>query len=188
MSASETLYVSRAGMKLHAALETFSFLPAGCIAADLGCNVGGFTDCLLKAGATKVYAVDTSYGVLAWKLRQDPRVVVMERTNALHCRLPEPVNVVVIDVAWTRQDLILPVAKRMLVPGGDIITLSKPHYECALAKKQKGVLTPVQSEATMNSFIATLPQHGYTLRGHIKSPLQGQGGNSEYVLWLKPQG
>src|ERR1700690_3710153 len=106
-------YVSRAGQKLEHALRSFAIDPTGKICADLGCSTGGFTDCLLQHGASKVYAVDTGYGVLDWKLRKDSRVVVMERVNAMHVQLPELVDVVSIDVAWTRQRRILPSARKL---------------------------------------------------------------------------
>src|SRR5881409_1013295 len=106
-------FVSRAGQKLDHALSHFAIDVAGLFCADLGCNAGGFTDCLLQRGAAKVYAIDTGYGALEWKLRRDGRVVVMERTNAIHATLPEPVQIVTIDVAWTRQRIILPAARRM---------------------------------------------------------------------------
>src|SRR4051812_11330036 len=96
-------FISRAGQKLDHALTAFGVGVGGLVCADLGSNTGGFVDCLLQRGASRVYAVDTGYGVLDWKLRKDPRVVVMERTNAMHVRLPEPVDLVTIDVAWTRQ-------------------------------------------------------------------------------------
>src|SRR5437870_7172262 len=108
-------FVSRAGQKLDHALTTFGLDVAGAICADLGSNTGGFVDVLLRRGAAKVYAVDTGYGVLEWKLRKDPRVVVMERTNAMHVALPEKVEFVSIDVAWTKQRRILPAARRLLV-------------------------------------------------------------------------
>ena len=111
-------YVSRGGLKLAAALEAFGVSPAGWVCADLGSNVGGFVDCLLRHGAERVYALDTGYGVLAYRLRRDPRVVVRERTNALHAVLPEPVDLVTIDVGWTPQEYILPAAVRMLHRGG----------------------------------------------------------------------
>src|SRR5256885_13294789 len=107
-------FVSRAGQKLEHSLDVVRIDVAGLICADLGCSTGGFTDCLLQRGAAKVFAVDTGYGVLDWKLRKDPRVVVMERTNAMHVELPEPVQLVTIDVAWTKQRHILPSAKRLL--------------------------------------------------------------------------
>ena len=107
-------YASRAGLKLEAALREFRADVSGRVCADFGCHAGGFTDCLLIHGAARVYAVDPSYGVLAWRLRQDPRVVVMERTNALHADPPEPVDWVTIDVGWTRQALAIPAALRWL--------------------------------------------------------------------------
>src|SRR4051812_10816044 len=116
-------FVSRAGQKLDHALAVFDLDVKGLICADLGSNVGGFVDVLLQRGAKKVYSIDTGYGVLAWKLRKDPRVVVMERTNAMHANLPEPVQLVTIDVAWTKQKHILPAAKKLLSPEGICVTL-----------------------------------------------------------------
>ncbi|GAG39535.1 unnamed protein product, partial [marine sediment metagenome] len=127
-------FVSRGGQKLGAALEAFGVDVRGATCADFGCNVGGFTDCLLRRGAAKVHAVDTGYGCLAWRLRRDSRVVVMERTNALYADPPERVDLVVIDVAWTPQRLIVPAAMRWAKPPGEgigIISLLKPHYELA---------------------------------------------------------
>src|SRR3954465_7155636 len=135
-------FVSRAGEKLEHALNTFALDVSALTCADLGSNVGGFVDCLLQRGAAKVYAVETGYGVVDWKLRKDPRVVVMERTNAMHVTLPEPVALVTIDVAWTKQRHILPAAKRLLADGGIVVTLVKPHYEAEPALLQKGVLPP----------------------------------------------
>src|SRR3954454_22275112 len=122
-------FASRAGLKLDHALTHFQVDVAGCVCADLGSNAGGFVDCLLRRGAEKVYAIDTGYGVLEWKLRKDPRVVVMERTNAMHAVLPEAVSRVTIDVAWTKQRHILPAARRMVSDDGLVVTLIKPHYE-----------------------------------------------------------
>src|SRR3954468_23939286 len=116
-------FVSRAGLKLDHALSYFAIDVAGLVCADLGCNAGGFTDCLLRRGACKVFAIDTGYGMLEWKLRKDPRVVVMERTNAMHAQLAEPVRVAVIDVAWTKQRFILPAARKMLADDGFVVTL-----------------------------------------------------------------
>src|SRR3989344_6816827 len=123
------MYVSRAGEKLAFALDYWHIDVTGLVCADLGCSTGGFTDCLLQHSAAKVYAVDTGYGVLDYKLRKDPRVVALERTNALHVKLPERVDLVTIDVGWTPQKLILPRALELLKPGGKIISLVKPHYE-----------------------------------------------------------
>ena len=135
-----TQFVSRGGQKLDHALTEFGINPAGKSCADLGCSTGGFVDCLLQRGAEKVFAVDTGYGVLDWKLRNDSRVVVMERTNAMHVELPQPVDLVTIDVAWTRQRNILPSARRLLVPDGCVVTLVKPHYEAMPEQLRKGVL------------------------------------------------
>src|SRR5437764_4181298 len=133
-------FASRAGQKLDHALNIFRIDATGLICADLGSNVGGFVDCLLSRGAAKVYAVEKGYGVLEWRLRNDPRVIVMERTNAMHVQLPETVDLVTIDVAWTRQKNILPASRRLLKPGARVVTLIKPHYEAERSKLRKGVL------------------------------------------------
>src|SRR5438552_9381049 len=133
-------FVSRAGQKLDHALDHFALDITGFVCADLGCSTGGFTDCLLQRGAAKIYAVDTGYGVLDWKLRKDPHVVVMERTNAMHVTLPEPVDLVTIDVAWTKQRHILPAAARIMKRDGRVISLIKPHYEAPPAMLRKGIL------------------------------------------------
>jgi 23S rRNA (cytidine1920-2'-O)/16S rRNA (cytidine1409-2'-O)-methyltransferase len=183
-------FVSRAGQKLEAALVAFGLDVTGRICADLGANVGGFTDCLLQFGAAKVYAVDTAYGILAWSLRKDPRVVVRERTNALHLKLPEPVTIVAIDVGWTRQERVLPVVLTLLPPvgadgGADVLTLVKPHYESEIAKQQRGVLTPEQSETMLWDVMDRIHAAGWEIKGIVKSPLEGQKGNVEYVAWLR---
>src|SRR3954471_14639464 len=139
-------FVSRAGQKLDHALTAFAVHVTARVCADLGSNTGGFVDCLLRRGAAKVYSIDTGYGVLDWKLRNDPRVIVMERTNAIHVELPEQVRFVTIDVAWTKQRIILPAAKRVLATGGSVITLIKPHYE-ADPKLLRGGVLPAESLA-----------------------------------------
>jgi len=174
-------YVSRAGLKLEAALRHFCIDPAGWVCADLGSNVGGFVDCLLRQGAAKVYAVDTAYGELAWKLRRDPRVVVRERTNALHVQLPEPVDLVTVDVGWTRQHLILPQARTLLKPGGRIVTLIKPHYEADRRLLRGGVLPDEQVETVVAEVRARLEPLGILLADWCESPLRGQGGNREFL-------
>lgn len=179
-------FVSRAGAKLQAALEAFSVHPTGWTCADLGCNTGGFTDCLLQSGATKVYAVDTGYGVLEWKLRKDERVVVLERTNALHVQLPERVNLVVVDVAWTRQHRILPAAQQLLKPGGCIISLIKPHYEADKQLLKKGVLPPESAPKVLESTLTNLIQAGFAPHDTIPSPIVGRKGNIEYLAIFKP--
>src|SRR5215213_125739 len=123
-------FVSRGGIKLQAALDQLQVGVAGKTVLDVGSSTGGFVDCLLQNGAAKVYALDTAYGELAWKLRNDPRVVVMERTNILHLEsFPEKVDLITIDAGWTKLGLILPKIKQFLKEGGQVIALLKPHYE-----------------------------------------------------------
>ena len=186
-------FVSRAGDKLEAALAAWpDDIPPidGIVVADLGANVGGFTDCLLQRGAARVYAVETGYGVLEWKLRQDERVVTMERTNALHAELPEQVDLVVIDVAWTPQRLILPAALGMLKPDasgnpaiGHIVTLVKPQYEAHKSELRRGVLPDEVVPQVLARVREDLEQIGSHALREIASPMRGSGGNTEY-LWL----
>ena len=180
------MFVSRAGQKLDHALTTFAIDVANLICADFGSNTGGFTDCLLQRGAPKVYAVDTGYGVLDWKLRNDPRVVVMERTNAMHATLPEPVSLITIDVAWTRQRHILPAARRALADGGQVITLIKPHYESPPPLLRKGILPDDQLATVLDTVKQDFHTAGFTLTGLTESPIKGAKGNTELLAWLKP--
>lgn len=176
--------VSRGGIKLAAALDAFNVDPADWICADLGSNVGGFTDCLLQRGAARVYAVDTGYGTLAYRLRKDPRVRVMERTNAMHVQLPEAVELTVIDVGWTRQRHILPSARRLLRPDGRIITLIKPHYEADSAQLRGGLLLPDHAGQVLDAVCRTIEQLGLRIAGLIESPIPGQKGNREWLALL----
>jgi 23S rRNA (cytidine1920-2'-O)/16S rRNA (cytidine1409-2'-O)-methyltransferase len=196
-------FASRAGHKLEAALVAFQIEVTGRVCADLGANVGGFTDCLLRYGAGRVYAVDTAYGILAWTLRKDPRVVVRDRTNALHVRLPERISLVAVDVGWTRQEKVLPAVEKLLAgpggegkegegqsPVGEVLTLIKPHYESELARTQRGVLTPAQSEEVLWEVVDRVAARGadgraWEVKGIVRSPLEGQKGNIEYVAWLR---
>jgi 23S rRNA (cytidine1920-2'-O)/16S rRNA (cytidine1409-2'-O)-methyltransferase len=179
-------YVSRAGLKLQAALFAFDLNVADQCCADFGCNVGGFTDCLLQKGASRVYAIDTGYGVLAYKLRKDPRVEVMERTNAMHVELPEAVPIVTIDVAWTPQHHILPSAMRVLAPGGNVISLIKPHYEADRKLLKRGVLQPEQAAEVLSETRTRIEAAGFVIKQLIESPVTGQKGNVEYLAWLIP--
>lgn len=172
-------YVSRGGDKLAFALDHFAVDCAGQVCADLGSHTGGFVDCLLQRGAARVYAIDTGYGVLAWKLRKDDRVMVMERTNALHATLPEPVSLVTIDVAWTRQHLILPAAIRMLGETGAILSLIKPHYEAPPDRLRKGVLPDDRFDETMQEIMQRLDGAGLGFDSVADCPLRGHGGNRE---------
>jgi 23S rRNA (cytidine1920-2'-O)/16S rRNA (cytidine1409-2'-O)-methyltransferase len=189
-------YVSRGGLKLAHALSAFSFSPAGLRCADLGCSTGGFTDCLLQAGAAHVYAVDTAYGQLAWKLRQDPRVTVVERANALHVPPPEePVDLVVADLGWTPQRLLIPAALRWLTPAGRIISLIKPHYELRdqspTALPRGGILDEARAQQIVDDVIASLPPLGVRTLQLTRSPIlggqhKGKGsGNAEWLVLLE---
>jgi 23S rRNA (cytidine1920-2'-O)/16S rRNA (cytidine1409-2'-O)-methyltransferase len=187
-----TPFVSRAGLKLEHALREFQFDVTGFTCADFGCNIGGFTDCLLQRGAAKVYAIDTGYGVLAWKLRNDPRVVVMERTNALHVPFPADaaggveaaggrgVDLVVIDLAWTPQRLAIPAALRWLKPRPDsrVISLVKPHYELDEDEKRRllrdGFLDPAEAEPVFERAAARMPALGARVLRQTVSPLTGR--------------
>jgi 23S rRNA (cytidine1920-2'-O)/16S rRNA (cytidine1409-2'-O)-methyltransferase len=179
-------FVSRAGSKLDHALATFAIDVAGLTCADLGSNTGGFVDCLLQRGAAKVYAVERGYGVLEWRLRKDPRVVAMERTNAMHVTLPEPVDLVTIDVSWTKQKHILPAAKRLLKPAGHVVALIKPHYEAPKDWLRKGVLPEEKVAQVLPVVEADIREAGFTLVRVTPSPIKGGEGNLEVLAWLRP--
>lgn len=175
-------HISRGGLKLAAALEGFDVDPSGLICADLGSNVGGFVQCLLRRGAERVYSVDTGYGVLDYQLRKDERVVVMERTNAMHVALPDPVSVVTIDTGWTRQRHILPAAARLLAPGGKILSLVKPHYEAPREWLRRGVLPEDKVPIVVEEVAAGLPDLRIKLVDQTASPIVGHAGNRE--VWF----
>jgi 23S rRNA (cytidine1920-2'-O)/16S rRNA (cytidine1409-2'-O)-methyltransferase len=179
-------YVTRAGHKLAAALDDFQLELNGAVCADFGCNVGGFVDCLLRRGASRVYAVDTGYGVLAWTLRKDPRVVVMERTNAMHIQLPERVDLVTIDVAWTPQHQILPGALRQLRPGGRIISLVKPHYEADRSLLEGGVLPAALARTVLEDVCERIRRLGLAVARTVDSPIAGAKGNQEFLVLIVP--
>lgn len=173
-------YVSRGGLKLDHALREFDLDPTGLVCADFGCSTGGFTDCLLQHGANHVHAIDTAYGELAWKLRQDDRVSVHERSNALHLEPPpdvvdaQGVDLIVVDLGWTKQDKALEAAKRWLKPNGRIISLVKPHYEATEDELPKGaILDPDLAEQISERVRDTLPELGWRVLGWTKSPVLG---------------
>ena len=190
-------FVSRAGAKLEHALDAFRVDVTGLRCADFGCNVGGFTDCLLQRGAARVIAVDTGYGALAWKLRQDPRVETRERTNALHAEPPAGgVDLVVVDLAWTPQRLAVPAALRWLAPGGRIATLVKPHYELRDDEKawlDRGFLPHDRVAGVVARVESEMPSLGARALGGAQSPLvggktsrkAGVPGNVEWLLLLE---
>jgi 23S rRNA (cytidine1920-2'-O)/16S rRNA (cytidine1409-2'-O)-methyltransferase len=190
----DSTFVSRAGFKLEHALREFDFSVEGLTCADLGCNVGGFTDCLLQYGAKKIFAVDTGYGTLAWKLRNDDRVITMERTNALHLDPPEIVDLVVIDLGWTPQALALPVAARW-VQGGHMISLIKPHYELTNDEKKDESVSSGLSEASvervLNRVRETCRSLSLEILSETISPVKGKkssrkgSGNVEHLMLLQ---
>lgn len=182
-------YVSRGGHKLAAALDHFAVDPAGWVCADLGASTGGFTDLLLQRGAARVYAVDVGYGQLHWKLRQDPRVVVMERTNARYLEaLPEPVRFISIDASFISLRLILPAARRLLAPSGEIVALVKPQFEAGRADVGKGGVVRQQAvhRRVLTELLAWAADHSFPPAGLLPSPLLGPKGNREFLLWLRP--
>ncbi|MBN2582173.1 MAG: TlyA family rRNA (cytidine-2'-O)-methyltransferase [Planctomycetes bacterium] len=181
----DSTYVTRAGVKLQHGLQHFALDPGGLVCADLGSHVGGFVDCLLQYGAKKVYSVDTSYGILAWKLRRDERVVVMERTNAMHVELPEVVDLVTIDVGWTPQRRILPRALSLIKDDGRVIALIKPQYESFDNERQQGVVLPQFMAEVLARVRASIAECGAEVLAETVSPLRGTGGNEEWLFLLK---
>ena len=191
MPAPDRKFASRGGEKLDAALEAFGLDVRCRLCADFGCNVGGFTDCLLQRGAEKVYAIDTGYGELAWTLRKDSRVVVMERTNALYAAPPQQVDLVVVDVAWTVQEFIIPAAVRWLGRGGGgdfpaVVSLLKPHYELTRlsGRKPHARITDSAAGDVCLEICRRLEQLNVRVRAVMRSPLLGKGSNMEFLLWI----
>jgi 23S rRNA (cytidine1920-2'-O)/16S rRNA (cytidine1409-2'-O)-methyltransferase len=180
-------FVSRGGVKLQAALKAFDLPLTGRIAADVGASTGGFTDCLLQHGVARVYAIDVGRAQLAWRLRNDPRVVVMERTNARHLEaLPEPVDLATVDVSFISLRLVLPAVMGWLKPEGQILPLIKPQFE--LARHQVGKGGVVRDKAlhrqALWSVLRWADEHGLYLRDLIRSPITGPAGNVEFLAHL----
>jgi len=180
-------FVSRGGLKLQAALAAFDVPLAGIVAADVGASTGGFTDCLLQHGVTRVYAIDVGHGQLAWKLRTDPRVVVMERTNARYLTaLPEPIDLATIDVSFISLRLVLPATIGWLKPDGRIIPLIKPQFEVERQQVGKGgvVRDKALHRQALRSVLRWAADHGLHLQGLIQSPITGPAGNVEFLAHL----
>jgi 23S rRNA (cytidine1920-2'-O)/16S rRNA (cytidine1409-2'-O)-methyltransferase len=179
-------FVSRGGRKLQAALERFPIDVTDAVAADVGASTGGFTDCLLQAGAQRVYAIDAGYGQLHWKLRNDPRVEVMERTNARYLdELPETVDLVTIDVSFISLDLILPNAVRWLADEGDVIALIKPQFEAGPQNVEKGgvVRNREVHRQVLKDVLGSATELNLGLHGLMPSPVRGPAGNVEFLAW-----
>ncbi len=183
-------YVSRGGLKLRKALDEFCVDVAGLVAVDVGSSTGGFTDCLLQAGAVKVFAVDVGYGQLAWKLQQDPRVVSMERTN-IRTVTPDQLDDVpvlaVIDASFIPLAKVLPATAALLKPGGRIIALIKPQFEVGKGEVGKGgiVRDPAAHEKVIEDVRRTALDLGLTVSGVCESPITGADGNREFLILLQ---
>ena len=180
-------FASRGGLKLDAALDAFAVEVAERVALDVGASTGGFTDVLLQRGAARVYAVDVGYGQLAWTLRQDPRVVVMDRVNIRYLEsLPEPIDVTVIYVSFISLRLVLPVVARLSRPGGDVVALIKPQFEVGKGQVGKGgvVRDPALHRSVLDGTLTWAAATGFAPRGLIRSPIVGPAGNVEFLVHL----
>ena len=181
-------YVSRGGLKLEAALDRFAVSPEGRVCADLGASTGGFTDCLLQRGAARVHAVDVGYGQLAWKIRQDPRVVVHERTNVRTVEsLGERAALVVGDLSFISLRLILPAVARIALPGADCVLLVKPQFEVGREGVSRGGLVRDEAlrEAAVQNVVESAMEAGFVVVGRMESPVLGaKAGNVEHLIHL----
>lgn len=178
-------FVSRGGEKLLTALNHFQFKVQGVVALDVGASTGGFTDCLLQAGAFRVYAVDVGYGQLHWRLRHDNRVVVLERINIRHAGpdlIPEPLDLVVIDCSFISLTKVLPPCLHWMRPGGFICALIKPQFELPRGSTVKGVVrSPEMEEEAVSRIIFFAREIGLTCCGYVPSRVRGPKGNQEYL-------
>jgi len=182
-------FASRGGIKLEAALKCFSIDPQGAVCMDVGASTGGFTDCLLQARACRVYAVDVGYGQLSWKLRQDSRVVVIERTNIRHLernRIPDVIDLATIDVSFISLKIVIPAVTVFMKPGGAIVALIKPQFEVGKGQVGKGgvVKDPRQHDEVIKTLSAFCRDRGLGCNGVIPSPLLGPKGNREFLIHL----
>jgi len=185
----ELKYVSRGGLKLEKALATFGLNPEGLVALDVGASTGGFTDCLLRHGAKRVYALDVGHGQLAWTLRNDPRVVVMEHTNIRFLRsMPEPIQCATIDVSFISLRLVLPTLVPLLNAGAWVVALVKPQFEAGKIEVDRGggiISDPAVHQRVLQELREWIPQHTlFQILGLTDSPLYGRDGNREYLFHL----
>lgn len=186
-------YVSRAGEKLAAALDAFSLNPNGLIALDVGCSTGGFTDCLLQRGAKRIYAVDVGYGLIDWKLRQDTRVVLLERINIRYVDrslVPELISIAVIDVSFISLTLVLPCVVPLLASDANLVALVKPQFEVGKGQVGSGgiVRDDAQREMVTNKVIDCAVHLGLAPIGVVDSPVKGRKGNREILVGFRRQG
>lgn len=180
-------FVGRGGYKLEASLDHFGIDVSGLIALDVGASTGGFTDCLLQRGASKVYAVDVGYGQLDWKLRNDERVVVKEKINARYLKpedIGEPIDIAVIDVSFISLTMVIPPLKDILKPGGYIAALIKPQFEVGKGQVGKGGIVRDESkhQEVVEKVQSFLESTGYEIKGVIPSPILGTEGNKEFLI------
>lgn len=181
-------YVGRGALKLEAAMKNFALSAQGMVCADVGACTGGFTDVLLRSGASRVYAIDVGYGDLDWRIRTDPRVVVMERTNARYVeKLPEEISFVSIDVSFISLTQILPAVCGWLGKQATIVALVKPQFEAARDEVGEGgiVTDSVVHETVVEKIVEFLPTVGLAFRGITPSPIRGAEGNKEFLLWCE---
>ena len=181
-------FVSRGGLKLAHALDTFSVAVSGAVGADLGASTGGFTDALLQRGAVRVYAIDVGYGQLDYRLRADERVVVMERVNVRYLTsLPEPIDIVTIDVSFISLEHILPVASSVLTRGGECIALVKPQFEAGKEAVGRGGVVRDEHirRTTVERTIERAERSNLGFRGLSRSPISGPAGNQEFLAWFR---
>ena len=183
-------YVSRGGLKLEKAMQTFPITLEGKTCADIGASTGGFTDCMLQNGARRVYAVDVGYGQLDWKLRSDERVVCLERTNARYLgteQIPEPLDFASIDVSFISLKLIFPALYPLLREGGEIACLIKPQFEAGREKVGKNgvVRDPAVHLEVLQQFLRHAKENNFTVLGITYSPIRGPEGNIEYLGFLR---
>lgn len=179
-------YVSRGGLKLEKALRDFGVKPEGYVCSDSGASTGGFTDCLLQQGASKVFAIDVGYGQLDWKIRSDPRVVVMERTNIRYVtpeQLGEPLDLSVVDVSFISLKIVLPAIRNLLKPDGQVLCLIKPQFEAGKEKVgKKGVVRdPETHKEVLDHFVALAHELNFAILGLTFSPVKGPEGNIEFL-------
>ena len=185
----EPKFASRGGEKLQAAFNYLSVSVQDQICVDLGASTGGFTDCLLQHGASKVYAVDVGYGILDWRLRNDPRVVVMERTNARSlASLPEPIDFITADLSFISLTKLLPVFRYWFASeGGEVLILIKPQFEATREEADEGagvINNPEIHQRILTEVLSSAAELGYQVKGLIRSPLRGPKGNTEFLAWL----
>ncbi len=184
-------YVSRGGLKLEKAMKLWNIDLSGKVCADIGASTGGFSDCMLQTGAAKVYAVDTGYGKLDWKIRTDPRVVALERTNARYLtreQIPEALDFASIDVSFISLRLILPAIRGVLKEDGEVVCLVKPQFEAGRDKVgKKGVVRDKKTHLeVLENFLTYAGDNGFTVKALTFSPIKGPEGNIEYLGYLAP--